>query len=133
MWMPVEDDAEHVPDFALVPVRGGPKVCHGGERGCAAGERHFDSNVCVTLVGKQVIDDGEVARRLVLAMDTLTFVDGSEVEEHAIRARDFFAQIVQDVVRHRACDPECRDPIVCRLRHDRLRLEAFRELPRHGQ
>jgi hypothetical protein len=36
-------------------------------------------------------------------------------------------------VRHRVCDPERRDAIVCRLRHERLRLEAFRELPRHLQ
>jgi hypothetical protein len=133
MWMSVEGDAEHVPDFALVPVRRGPKVRHGGERGRADGERHFDSNVCVTLVGKQMIDDGEVARWLVLAMDTLTFVDGSEVEEHAIRVRYFFAQIVQDVVCHRACDPECRDPVMCRLRCEGLRSEAFLELRRHGQ
>jgi hypothetical protein len=80
MWMSVEGDAEHVPDFALVPIRGGPKVRDGGERGCAACERHFDANVCVTLVGKQVIDDGEIARRLVLAMDALTFVDGGKIE-----------------------------------------------------
>ena len=101
--------------------------------GRLAGERHFDANVRVALVGEQVIDDGEVARRLVLAMEALTLIDGGEIEEHAIWARYSCPEIVQDAVRHRACDPECRDPIVCRLRHERLRFEAFRELPRHGQ
>ena len=108
-------------------------MCYRVESWRVVGERHFDSNVRVTLVGKQVIDDGEVARWLVLTMDTLTFVDGSEVEEHTIRVRYSFAQIVQGVVCHRACDPECRDPVMCRLRCERLRSEAFRELPRHGQ
>ena len=133
MRMPVEGDAEHVPDFALVPVRGRPEIRHRGERRRAAGERDFDANVRVALVGKQVIDDGEVARRLVLAMEALTLVDGGKVEEHAIRARYSCPEIVQDAVRHRACDPECRDPIMCRLRHERLRSEAFLELRRHGQ
>ena len=32
MRMPLEGDAEHVPDFALVPVRGRPEIRHGGER-----------------------------------------------------------------------------------------------------
>ena len=115
MRMPIEGDAEHVPDFALVPVRGRPEIRHRGERWRAAGERDFDANVGVTFIGKQVIDDGKVVRRLVLTMDALTFIDGSKVEEHAIRARYSCPEIVQDAVRHRARDPECRDPVMCRL------------------
>src|SRR6185312_1342199 len=131
MRMSIEDDAKHVPGFALVPVRGRPEIRHRGERRPVAGKWDFDANVRVSLVGKQVIDDGKVARGLVLAMEALTLVDGGKIEERAIRARYSSAEIVEDAVRHRACNPECRDPIMCRLRRKRLGSEAFLELRPH--
>ena len=39
MRMPVENDSEHVPDFALVPVRSGPEVGDGGDAKAASSSR----------------------------------------------------------------------------------------------
>ena len=82
--MAVEGDAEHVPDLALVPVGGGPDIDDAGQRRLVAGERHLDADVVVTFVGKKVVDDREVARRLTFTVGAHTLVDGGQVVEHAV-------------------------------------------------
>ena len=69
MRMAVEDDAEHVPHFALVPVGGGPDVRDASAAtGRSSGKGDLDADVFVALERKQMIDDGEIARRLAIAM-----------------------------------------------------------------
>ena len=59
MRVPGKGDAEHVPDFALVPVRGRPEVVMLSSDRDAPVERGLDADVLVALEGEQVIDDGE--------------------------------------------------------------------------
>ena len=84
--MAVNRDAEHVPDFALVPVGVGPEVGDGAHGGVLAVEGHLDPHVLVSLQGDKVVDDAEVGRRLALAVRPRALVDGRDVQEHGVGA-----------------------------------------------
>src|SRR5690606_25963485 len=73
--MTLERDAEHVPDFSLVPARGRPEPRYARHRRPLALERDLDSQILVPPVGEEVIDDREVARRLAVAVLAQPLVD----------------------------------------------------------
>src|ERR1051326_6561760 len=86
--MAVKRDAEHVPDFALVPIRCGPEIRDGCQRWIVAIQRNLKANVLVALVREQVIDDREITWGLIGARVAHTLVNGSEVIKRAIGLRD---------------------------------------------
>src|SRR6185503_7892375 len=89
MRMPIETNAEHIPDFPLIPVRRRPKVGNCANRCPVFLERSLDPDICVAIKGQQVIDDGEVARRRILRMSPHALINGREVVEHPIRLLHF--------------------------------------------
>src|ERR1043166_1291486 len=86
--MAVKRDAKHVPDFALVPISGGPEIRYSWQRRMVAIQRNLKANVFVALVREQVIDDREITWRLISARVAHTLVDGREVIKRAIGLRD---------------------------------------------
>ena len=94
--VPVEADAEHVPHLALVPVGGGPDVDGAGQRRRVARERHLYAHVGVAVVGEEVIDNREVARRLALAMRAGALVDGRQVVQRLVWLLDLRLEEAQD-------------------------------------
>ena len=80
-----------------------------------------------------MIDDGEVARRLVLAMDALTLIDGGEVEEHAIRARYSFAQIIRTLCAIALATQNVGIPSCVDCDTNVFAPKCSVELPDHGQ
>ena len=90
---PVEADAEHVPYFPFIPVRGGPKVGKWCQAMLLFAKRDFDADICVAIKREQVIDDREIAGRLIVTMRPHALIDGREVVEHPVRADRFRLQI----------------------------------------
>src|SRR5580698_10306215 len=88
MGMPIENDSEHVPDFALVPVRCRINVGNRLELRFTLTQRNFQPDVRVALIGEQVINNSEVARWLAVSVPASPLVDRSEVEEHLERLRN---------------------------------------------
>jgi hypothetical protein len=84
VWMTVNADAKHVPDFALVPVRRRPNVGDGRKRGRFAFERHLDAHIFVSLVGEQMIDDSKIALWLPVPVGADAFVDRGKIIQHSI-------------------------------------------------
>ncbi len=93
--MAVEGDAKHVPDFTLVPVGGGPEGGACGQAGIGGGQGHLQAHVGVAFVGEQVVDDGEVAGGLAVAVLADALVDGGEVVEEGERPFHPHLQIAQ--------------------------------------
>src|ERR671915_329533 len=85
--MALEADAEEIPDLPLVPVRCGPDIGDGRQRGRVPRERHLEADVLIVREGQQLVDDGKIALRLPLAMAADSLVDGGEVIEHRIGPR----------------------------------------------
>ena len=79
-----EDDPEHVPHFALVPVRGRPEVGDRRERRVVLVERHLDAHVSISVIRQQVVHHGEIVRRTVAAIGADPLVDCRQVVEHAV-------------------------------------------------
>ena len=90
MRMTVEDDSEHVPHFALVPVGGGPDVRDAGQRKAVLRQGHLDAHIFVPVKGKEMIDDREIAGRLAVAMHPHALIDGGEVVQHLVGPIDLF-------------------------------------------
>ena len=65
-----------------------------------------------------MIDDGEIAYRLSLAVHPHTLIDGGEVVQHAVRLGDIFLQDTESIVEILPCDPAGRDCIRCVLQFD---------------
>jgi hypothetical protein len=99
MGMPFKDDAEHVPDFALVPVRRRPDIHNTIEGGMLACEGDFESNVPVALERQEVIDDGEIARRLAFPMGAHALVNRREVVQHPVGLGNLVLQVTQNIPR----------------------------------
>src|SRR6185295_4188954 len=121
-------DAEHVPYFTLVPVRGRPEVCHRGHRKAVFPERCFDANVLVAVIREQVVDDGEVARRLPLSVIPLTLVNGGSIVEGPVWPVDLSLQMPQDVVNLARRRPEARNFIAGLLDSNCLSTELLLEM-----
>src|SRR5262249_33295318 len=111
MRMAVEDDAEHVPHLALVPVGRGPDAGDGVQRRALVRERHLDPHVLVALEGEQVIDDREVARGLVAAGGADALVNGREIVEEAIGPLRLCLEIAQHLKRFIPRRPERGYPV----------------------
>ena len=91
--MTFEVDAEHVPDFALVPVGVRPDTGHGRDAQVFFGQGHLDHHVAVTFQRHQVIEDGEVRTRWqALTLGAQTFVHTVQVIEHDVG----FWQVAQE-------------------------------------
>ncbi len=81
-----EVDAEHVPDFALVPVGVGPDAGDGRHAEVAFGQGHLDHHVTITLQRHEVIEHGEIgAGRQPLTLGAQTLVHAVQVIEHDVR------------------------------------------------
>src|SRR5581483_7616836 len=87
--MSIEAYAEHVPRFALVPVRRGPQGNDAGHARRFTRQRDLDAQIRIALERGEVIDEGEAALRLALTVDALAFVDDGEVVEKLVRLRNF--------------------------------------------
>ena len=95
--MRVEDDPEHVPYLAVVPIRGRPDIRNRGHVKISLGKRDLETHVRITLERQEVIDDGESAWRLIVATRPRALVDRGQIEQHAVRPLRFQFQIAQDV------------------------------------
>src|SRR5688500_5919643 len=84
-----KDDAEHVPYLALIPIRRGPDISDRWQHQIVGKEPDLETDICVARKRQQVINHGEIARRLALAVDADALIDGGEVVKHAIRQLHF--------------------------------------------
>ena len=100
-----KDDAEHVPDLALVPVSRRPDVGDGGHQRIAGRERYLEADIRVAGKRQQVVDHGEIACRLAFTVAAHALVNGGEVIQHAIGAPCFQFQVTQDVTYPVPFDP----------------------------
>lgn len=115
----LEAHAEHVPGLALVPARRRPEVGGGRQRGSFTDERDLDPDVGVSFERQQVVDDGEVARRLLGAVPPLALVDRGQVVEHAVRPLDALLEVTQHASHLVGAYPERRNLIASWLRRRR--------------
>ena len=112
--MSLEPHAEHVPRLAFVPVGGVKDVGHAPDRGRFASQRDLDPEVLIALEGKELIDDGEIARRLIVPVRPLPLIDHSQIEKRWKRSRRVVLQITQTFARLIGLNP-CRRHAVARL------------------
>src|SRR5262245_37828604 len=98
VWMIVKPDSKHVPDFALIPIGGGPDVGDGWEGWVLTLKRDFQTKVLVAFVREQMIDDREVTVRLAVARGSLPLVNCGQIVKCAVRFRDLSLKIAQQVV-----------------------------------
>ena len=129
MRVAVEDDAEHVPYLALVPVRRRPDIGNGGHQQIVGSERDLETDVRVTLERQQVIDDSEIAWRLIVAVRAGALVDGGEVIQHAVRLLRFQFQVAQDIAHAVPRDPLRGHAIAGFLRRPRLPRQSDPSIP----
>ena len=66
----------------------------------------LDADVVVAVIGKEMVDDREVALRLVLAVTAYALVDGREVVEHLIGTVDGALEMTEYVAGFIFPDPE---------------------------
>ena len=125
MRVALETDSKHVPDFSFVPIRRGPKVCSGINGRLTSLEWHLDAEILVPIKRQEVINHGEVACRLPLAVHPHPLVDGGEVEQHPVWLADFFLQVTESIVSVLPGDPARRDSVRGLLRPDCI----FAKLP----
>ena len=90
MRMAIEDDPEHVPHFALVPIGGGPDVRDTRQRKPVFRQGYLDAYIFVPLKRKEMIDNRKIACRLAIAMYPHALIDGGEVVQHLVRPVDLF-------------------------------------------
>src|ERR1700722_5613280 len=88
--MTVENDPEHIPYFAFIPVGGRPDVRDRGQRKPIFRKSYLDSHVFIALKGKQMVDHCEIARWLAIAIYPHPLINGGEVVEHLVRPVDLF-------------------------------------------
>src|SRR5690348_13401014 len=90
MRMPVKNNSEHVPDFALVPIGRGPDAHYSRQGKAVFRQSYLDADICVPLERKEMIDNRKIARRLTVAMLPHTLIDGREVIQHLVRTVEIF-------------------------------------------
>ncbi|MNN27160.1 hypothetical protein D3C81_1406870 [compost metagenome] len=100
-------DAEHVPDFALVPVGVRPDTGHGRQVQVAFAQGYLDHHVAVPFHREQVVEHAEVGTWQATALGAQTFVHTMQVVEHAVRFGDI-AQEAQDFLEFGAGNPKHR-------------------------
>ena len=88
MRMPVKNNSEHVPHFALVPIGSGPDARCSRQGKAVFRQGYLDADIFVPLEGKEMIDNRKIARRLTLAMLPHALIDGREVIQHLVRTVD---------------------------------------------
>ena len=129
--MTFEVDAEHVPDFTLVPVGVRPDTGHGRDTQVFLGQGHLDHHVAVTFQRHQVIEDGEVCTRWqALTLGTQTFVHTVQVIEHDVG----FWQVAQEgqyFDQFCAANPKHRHAGARGLGGERLRAKTGIEFDNH--
>src|SRR5947199_9886886 len=84
----LEDDTEHVPPFALVPIRCGTDANDRGGRRVLAAQGSLQAYVRIAFVGRQLVDDGEVARRLPVSLPAASLVNRGQIVDHPERRTD---------------------------------------------
>src|SRR5215469_1334956 len=90
MRMPVKNNSEHVPHFALVPIGSGPDARYSRQGKAVFRQGYLDADIFVPLQRKEMIDNSKIARRLTVAMLPHALIDGGEVIQHLVRAVDIF-------------------------------------------
>ena len=100
-------DAEHVPDFPLIPVGRRKHPGSGGDAQVFLGQSHFQHDVPIAGNGHQLIEDGEISVRQALAMAAQPLVRGRQVVQQ-IEGRIQAFQIAQDIGQCRPRHPEHR-------------------------
>ncbi|MCY1426696.1 hypothetical protein D9M71_425220 [compost metagenome] len=78
-------DAEHVPDFALVPVGVRPDAGHRWQAEVALGQGDLDHYVTITFERHQVVEHAEVGARQAAALGAQALVHAVQVIQHDIR------------------------------------------------
>ena len=80
VWVTIEFNAEHVPDFALIPVSAGPQLHDTGNIEITVLQGYFHSEIAIPGEGHKVVDDGKFACRLACPVASKPLVDGGNVE-----------------------------------------------------
>src|SRR5215469_15570659 len=104
MRMPVKNNSEHVPHFALVPIGSGPDARYSRQGEAVFRQGYLDADIFVPLERKEMINIRKIARRLSVAMLTHALIDGREVIQHLVRTVDVFFEKAEQaehaVLRH---------------------------------
>src|SRR3954453_13700023 len=90
MRMPVKNNSEHVPHFALVPIGSGPDARYSRQGQAVFRQGYLDADIFVPLERKEMIDNRKIARRLTVAMLSHALINGREVIQHLVRTIDIF-------------------------------------------
>jgi hypothetical protein len=123
--MACEGDAEHVPGLALIPICRRPDIDHTRQRRVLTVKRHLDAHIGIAFIGEELIDNGEIACRLILAAGPQSFVDATKIVEHAIRWRRLLFQVPQDATDMLLRHPQRRNPITGGLWRDSHRTKPL--------
>src|SRR5690242_4448663 len=97
MRMPVKNNSEHVPHFALVPIGGGPDARYSRQGKVVFRQGYLDADIFVPLERKEMIDNRKIARRLTVAMLPHALIDGRKVIQHLVRTIDIIFEKAQQV------------------------------------
>ncbi len=100
-----EVDAEHVPDFTLVPVGVGPDAGNRRYAQIAFGKRYLDHHVAVSLDRQQVIEHGEVCAGQTTTVCAQSLVHAMQVIQHGV-GLGHVAQERQNFKQSGALDPQ---------------------------
>uniref|UniRef100_Q7R783 Uncharacterized protein n=1 Tax=Plasmodium yoelii yoelii TaxID=73239 RepID=Q7R783_PLAYO len=122
--MPVETDAEHVPDFALVPVGGGADGNDAGERRIGLRQGDFQPDIGVALQRDEVIDDRVGACRHAVTVLPDPFIDGGQVEQQGIGAVDFRTEVADRLHEDSGGQPQGGNAVSGGLLDEGLAAEA---------
>src|SRR5215469_3801765 len=88
MRMPLKNNSEHVPHFALVPIGSGPDARYSRQGKVVLRQRYLDADIFVPLERKEMIDNSKIALRLTVTMLPHALIDGREVIQHLVRTID---------------------------------------------
>src|SRR6185369_722952 len=122
MRMPVKNNSEHVPHFALVPIGSGPDAGYSRQDKAVFRQGYLDADILVPLERKEMIDNSKIARRLTVAMLPHALIDGRQVIQHLVRTVDIFFEKAEQAEHAILRYPKGGD-VIDRLLGRRLRTE----------
>ncbi len=92
---------------------------------------HLDAYVLVSLVGEEMIDNGEISGRLSLPVSTDTLIYCRQIVQRAERLVDSGFQVTEGLARVLRIDPERRDPVAGDLLREHLFAQALPKVLRN--
>src|SRR3954468_2688829 len=116
MWMSFEDNPEHIPHFALIPVRRRININDRRERRLLPTHRDLQSHIGIAVVREQVINDSKVAGREAVFVTARAFIYRCQVIQHIERLTGEVPKLARSLVNSISRYPECGNAITGRFR-----------------